>query len=245
MPMIQFKSTPAVIKDLSVSDRTVTGYYATFTQSFDYDTDVFRAGAYDKTIAEWGPDGKNKIVHLYQHDTTKPLAKPKVLKADGTGVYFESQFATTSWGDDVLKLYEAGIINEHSVGFEILRANPINIDGKVGQEITEVRMWEGSTVTFGANEDTPFMGFKSLTRPQMADRINKLMKAIRNGTFTDETFHLLEIELAHIAGHLANPPEVVSAPDEKSTQNQIAPDELTQIFDQFTLKTHSWKLKNS
>ena len=242
--MIQFKQTPAIIKDLSVSDRTVTGYFATFADKFDYDEDIFRPGAYDKTIAEWGPEGKNKIVHLYQHDTTRPLAKPKVLKADQTGVYFESQFANTTWGTDVLKLYEAGIINEHSNGFQILRANPVTIDGKSGQEITEVRMWEGSTVTFGANEDTPFMGFKSLTRPQMTERITKLMKAIRNGTFTDETFHLLEIELAHISAYLSTPPDD-PAPEIKTTQDDIAPEELTEIFNKFQIQQTSWNLKNS
>jgi uncharacterized protein len=241
--MIQYKSTPAIIKDISVADRTVTGYFATFG-NVDYDDDVFRSTAFDKTIAEWGPTGRNKIVHLYQHDTYRPLAKPKVLKADERGVYFESIFADTTYGRDTLKLYEAGVFTEHSVGFEQLRANLITMDGKTVNEITEVRMWEGSTVTFGANEDTPFMGFKSLTRPEIATRAEKLMKAIRNGTFTDETFELLELELAHIVAHLSTPPDA-PAPEIKSTQSDIAPEELTAIFDKFLINTTPWKLKNS
>jgi len=232
--MYQVKSIPVNIKDMSVADRTVTGYFASFG-NIDYDNDMFEPGAFNKTIQEWGPDGKNKIVHLYQHDTAMPLAKPKVLKADERGVYFESQFATTSYGMDVLKLYEAGVINEHSVGFQIVRAMPETLDGKEFNRINEVRMWEGSTVTFGANEETPFSGIKSMSKPDLLDRVNKLTKAVRNGTFTDETFHLLEIQLAQlsqfIAQHLPEEGEAV-----KSTSPDIAPDEMDAIIQKFTIE---------
>jgi uncharacterized protein len=231
--MYQVKSIPVNIKDMSVADKTVTGYFASFG-NIDYDNDMFEPGAFNKTIQEWGPDGKNKIVHLYQHDTSMPLAKPKVLKADERGVYFESQFASTSYGMDVLKLYEAGVINEHSVGFQIVRAMPETIDGKEFNRINEVRMWEGSTVTFGANEETPFSGIKSMSKPDLIERVNKLTKAVRNGTFTDETFHLLEIQLAQlnqfIAQHLPDQEEAV-----KDTSLEIAPDEMDAVIQKFTI----------
>lgn len=240
--MYSIKSIPVNIKDLSVSDRTVTGYFAAFG-SVDYDEDSFAPGAFDKTIAEWGPDGRNKIVHLYQHDTRMPLAKPKVLRADDYGVYFESQFATTSFGNDALKLYEAGVINEHSVGFQILRSDPVTREGKSFQEIKEVRMWEGSTVTFGANENTPFMGMKSLTKAQLTERIDKLTKAVRNGTFTDETFHLLEIQLAQLGTLVKEHLPEAGSPSGQDTTPDIAPDDITKAIDNFTLtKLTSWKI---
>lgn len=233
--MYQTKSIPARIKDMSVADRTVTGYFASFG-NVDYDNDMFEAGAFNKTIAEWGPDGRNKIVHLYQHDTMMPLAKPKVLKADEFGVYFESQFATTSWGTDVLKLYEAGVINEHSVGFQIMRSIPETVEGKTFNRINEVRMWEGSTVTFGANEDTPFAGMKSLKKSEIMDRVNKLTKAVRNGTFTDETFHLLEIQLAQLNHFIAeNLPDAEGA-GQKSTQDLLTSDAIDEAIQKFTIK---------
>lgn len=233
--MYQVKSIPVNLKDLSLVDRTVTGYFASFGNT-DYDDDMFEPGAFSKTIAEWGPDGKNKIQHLYQHDTKMPLAKPSVLKADEFGVYFESRFADTSYGNDVLKLYEAGVINEHSVGFEIMRSRPETIEGKTIQKINEVRMWEGSTVTFGANENTPFVGMKSMSKTQIIEKVNQLTKAVRNGTFTDETFHLLEIQLAQlnqfIAQHLPEQEDAVH----KDTSPDIAPDEMDAIIQKFTIK---------
>lgn len=233
--MYQVKSIPVEIKDLNLADRMVTGYFAAFG-STDYDMDVFEPGAFGKTISEWGPNGKNKIQHLYQHDVKMPLAKPSVLVADDYGVYFESRFAMTSYATDVLKLYEAGVINEHSVGFQILRAAPEQKDGKTINRISEVRMWEGSTVTFGANENTPFVGMKSMDKKQIVERVNQLTKAVRNGTFTDDTFHLLEIQLAQlnqfIADHLPDNQE----PETKSTLEVIAPDEMDAIIDSFTIK---------
>ena len=233
--MYQIKSTSVKINDMSVTDRTVTGYFASFG-NVDYDNDMFEAGAFNKTIAEWGPTGRNKIVHLYQHDTSMPLAKPKVLKADEFGVYFESQFANTSYGNDALKLYEAGVINEHSVGFQIIRSVPETIDGKTFNRINEVRMWEGSTVTFGANENTPFAGMKSLSKVDIIERVNKLTKAVRNGTFTDETFHLLEIQLAQlnqfIAQHLPDAVEAVT----KDTSPDLTSDGIEEAIQSFTIK---------
>ena len=231
--MYQIKSIPANIKDLSIVDRTVTGYFAAFGNT-DYDMDVFADGAFTKTIAEWGPDGKNKIAHLYQHDTRMPLAKPKILKADGFGVYFESVFADTSYGRDTLKLYEAGVINEHSVGFETIRANPETVDGKSVNRITEVRMWEGSTVTFGANDNTPFMGMKSMTKTQITERIDTLTKAVRNGTFTDDTFHLLEVQLAQLKTLINDHLPEAQAPSPDTLE--LAPDDIEKAFDTFTLK---------
>jgi hypothetical protein len=61
------------------------------------------------------------------------------------------------------------------------------------EQIYEVKLWEGSAVTFGANPNTPFTGFKSLEERE--DRIKTLVKAIKNGSYTDETFGLIEFEL--------------------------------------------------
>jgi len=239
--MYQIKNTPAVIKDLSIADRTVTGYFASF-DNVDYDMDSFERSAFDKTIMEWGPLGKNKIAHLYPHDARMTLAIPKLLKADDFGVYFESTFADTSYGRDALKLYEAGVINEHSVGFEILRSREDIMDGKSIQRIQEVRMWEGSTVTFGANENTPFMGMKSMTKQEISERVGKLTKAVRNGTFTDETFHLLEIQLAQLNALITQHLPDTDVPSVKDTQPEIAPSELDDLFNKFTLNhLVSWK----
>lgn len=196
----QTKRSGALVKDVDVSTMTVTGYFAKFDQ-LDSDGDILAKGAATKSINENGPDsGRPRIMHLLQHKTDRPLARPHILKEDNTGIYFESKIADTSYGLDAIKLYDSGVYNEHSYGFNILQSE----SQEKGNVITEIKLWEGSTVTWGANEDTPFLGFKSEGTPiekaaQLMSRFDTLTKALRNGTYTDDTFERLEIEINQIA----------------------------------------------
>ena len=95
-------------------------------------------------------------------------------------------------GSDIaLKLYEAGSITEHSIGFNIIQArNESNY-----QSIQEVRLWEGSSVLWGANERTPTTGIKS---EEFAVKTNLLNDLMHNGTLSDETFEMIEKMLKDI-----------------------------------------------
>jgi hypothetical protein len=237
MSAYQIKSIPASVKDIDSKSRMVTGYFSTFG-AVDSDMDMIMPGAFSKSIQENGPESMRKrIVHLYQHDVNLPLAKPKVLKEDEMGLYFESEIVKTSYGEDVLKLYEAGVINEHSIGFSTIKAQP---KGDY-TEINEVRLYEGSTVTFGANENTPFMGFKGMDKSTALERVQKLTKAVRNGTFKDETFHLLEIQLRQLEQFIHDTLDQKAEP--VSTSPQAEPDDVYEALDNFTtsLKLSNWR----
>ena len=194
MKNISFKNYNATIKDLDVATGIVTGYFSQFN-SIDLDGDVIMPGAFTKTIAERGPDSsKPEIAYLWQHDTTKPLGKLLVLREDNFGLYFEAKMSDTTWGEDALKLYRDGVITQHSIGYQVIKSVETTMDMEEEvEQIYEVKLWEGSAVTFGANPNTPFTGFKSAEERE--DRIKTLVKAIKNGTYTDETFGLIEFEL--------------------------------------------------
>jgi HK97 family phage prohead protease len=194
MKNISFKNYNATIKDLDVATGIVTGYFSQFN-TIDLDGDVIMPGAFTKTIAERGPDSsKPEIAYLWQHDTTKPLGKLLVLREDNFGLYFEAKMSDTTWGEDALKLYRDGVITQHSIGYQVIKSVETQMDMEEEvEQIYEVKLWEGSAVTFGANPNTPFTGFKSLEERE--DRIKTLVKAIKNGSYTDETFGLIEFEL--------------------------------------------------
>jgi len=193
MKNISFKNYDATIKDLDVATGIVTGYFSQFN-TIDLDGDVIMPGAFTKTIAERGPDSsKPEIAYLWQHDTCKPLGKLMVLREDNFGLYFEAKMSDTTWGEDALKLYRDGVITQHSIGYQVIKAVETTIDMEEVEQIFEVKLWEGSAVTFGANPNTPFTGFKSVEERE--DRIKTLVKAIKNGSYTDETFGLIEFEL--------------------------------------------------
>jgi HK97 family phage prohead protease len=195
--MIYKNISQGIIEDVDDVKGIVTGYFSAFN-NIDSDGDVIVSGAYKKTIAENGPMGRNRIMHLLQHNPLMPLAKPMELIEDAKGLRFVSKITETSYGKDVIKLYAEGVFNEHSVGFEIVKS-----DNKAGyREIREIKLWEGSTVTWGANPNTPIESMKSWDKPKSEEMIAKMCNLIRKGDLTDESLITLEIALKQIEQHL-------------------------------------------
>ncbi len=186
---IEFKSSFAGIKDVDTKNRIVTGYLSEFG-SLDYDKDIIEKGAFTKSIME----RKNDIFFLNQHDWKQPHGKFNVLQEDNKGLYFESmQLPNTTYSNDLIELYSMGIVKEHSIGFSTIKSD-WQKDG-ITRIIKEVKLYEGSNVTLGANPNTPFTGFKARTEKEINDQVSLIIKSVRNGNFTDETFGQLEIAL--------------------------------------------------
>lgn len=172
-------------------------------ETVDRDKDVFDPSAYDKTIKENGPKGMNEIWHLLDHTprSFSALSKFKELGREGkyiTGVsHYKDSFA---WREVAWPLYEAGDITQHSVGFEIVKAEPR--DSKEVRVIKEVRLYEGSAVLWGAQPDTPTMqvvkGLMNLeddSEITAAEKIEQLIKRIYKGRFDeDQTLFIIELK---------------------------------------------------
>lgn len=189
--LLEFKSIFGSVNDVDTKNHIVTGYLADFGTK-DYDDDVIEKGAFTKTIKE----RMNDIYFLNQHNWEKPHGFFKVLKEDSKGLYFESNpLIDTTYSSDLIKLYAAGIVKEHSIGFSVTKA----IQGENWKRtIKEVKLYEGSNVTLGANPNTPFMGFKNRTIGEINDQLTRILKAVKSGSFTDETFMQLEIALKQL-----------------------------------------------
>lgn len=220
------KSINADVKDLDVKQGIVTGYFSAFG-NVDSDGDMIVPGAFTKTLKENGPSSqKQRILHLYQHDTYRPLSKPHVLSEDQKGLYFETKMPQTTDAVNVLKMYEAGIITEHSIGFRTIKEQKRDSYN----EINEVKLWEGSSVTWGANPDTPFTGFKSLTKDNALDKLDIFIKAFRNGSFTDDTFTQIEIAINQIKSYIHS--LLTKEPEPTTLAQSQKPDDL-ELFNIF------------
>lgn len=226
MKEVRYKNYAATIQDLDVANGIITGYFSTFGVT-DLDGDIMEKGCFRKSIAERGPNGKNEIKFLWQHDSWKPLGPINVLKEDNTGLYFEAKISDTTYGTDALKLYRDGVINQHSIGFQTIKSIEEQVDEETEiTRITEVKLWEGSAVTWGANPNTPFNGFKSFTNEQKEDRIKLLMKTIKGGNYTDETYSMLEYEILKLSS-------VKSSEADKNTSNSnpnVTVEEIKEMF---------------
>lgn len=199
------KNTPAVIKDLDVRKGIVEGYFSTWG-IVDADGDEMMPGCYLKSLAERGPEAERKrIMHLAQHNPVHPLhrfTEIDTLKEDEVGLWFKSTISQTSFGKDILLLYQDEVVDEHSVGIQIVNSTRSQ---QGHNQVFEAYLWEGSTVTWGSNMATPVTAIKGMTDQEKGEylckRVDVLTKAFQKGTYTDETFVILELHLKQIQAH--------------------------------------------
>lgn len=192
----QTKQCDLQVKDVDAKGRTVQIYVSAFGNK-DSDGDIIIPGAYKKSIAESGPQSlAPRIKHLRQHQTDRLIGKPLEMVEDAKGLLVTSQIAKTTEGDDALGLYALDLF-EHSVGIRTIKSQQ---DHQANANILqELAMREYSSVTWGANDQTPLVGMKSLTKEtqlsKLSQRMAKIAKALRTGSLTDDAFIMLELEV--------------------------------------------------
>jgi len=219
--ILELKENVGSVKDIDIKNRIITGYLTAFGNK-DHDKDIGEFGMFTKTISENGPQGKNSIFFLNQHEWKQPHGKFAVLEEREEGLYFESDpLPNTSYSNDVIELYSAGILKEHSYGFVTTKSI---FDNQVdARRLKEVRLFEGSNVTLGANPNTPFTGFKNLTFDQLNQKSSDIMKILRNGNLTDDTFSQLELALKMLQS------EAYKLGKTENTQKTNEPSDDTQL----------------
>lgn len=220
---IQYKSLygdqSTIVKDIDTATRTVKIAIASFgANNLDRDGDIILPAAVTKTIKERGPKGTNEIWHLTDHVylIEHALSKFKELYVEGDYLIGVSSPSKTRMGDDVMELYADGHINQHSIGFSVLNEE----QQKGGTNIIkELALWEGSTVLWGANSNTPtFDVIKSLTKEKAADMLDRTLKSLRDGHYSEQTFSLLQLQLKAIQQYVLDLSNSATAPVEKATQ---------------------------
>jgi HK97 family phage prohead protease len=206
--------------DMEDNGRIITVYYSAFG-NVDSDGDVIVPGAFTKTLKENGPNAKNRIWHLFNHSTEKPIAKPFEMMEDGFGLKARVKMPNTTLGNDTYELYKEGHITEHSIGFQTIKSQ-----AKSGyNEINEIKLFEGSSVLWGANANTPTVGVKSQIKSTLVDEMGKTIKSLRNGHFTDETFELLELKLKQLQQYLSEMEDEPSITPEPTAEEALPTEE--------------------
>lgn len=251
-----------IIKDVDLAKKIVTGIYNTF-QYLDSDYDVLLPGCSSKSIGDRGPASSSvvKIKHLLFHDWTKLPGKIEVLQEKTVtinskkvqGIYFETKMSDSTDGTDTLIKYQEGIYDNHSIGFQYMDGQWIDSEADNWQQAVdklinpqkaldagfmylwkEIKLFEGSTVAFGANELTPTLGIKDaknkdLVLLKMNDRLNLLNKQLHTGTVSDESMEAFEMQILQIKQLLSEifseRPSIKSTlpkePGEKSDTSQM------------------------
>jgi HK97 family phage prohead protease len=216
----EFSNTPLYsvkgeteLKDMDNDKREVAIYLSKFG-NVDSDGDMIKKGAFKKSIKENGVNSNSvrKIQFLRHHDWTKQIGKFTTLQEDDYGLFAVGQLGTSSLGEDAWRDYQEGIIREHSIGFQYIGdkvkyVRDESVKGGGYNLISEVKLFEGSAVTFGSNDLTKVVGIvKGENKDTLLDSIScelgVVIKALSNGKGTDERLHELEMRAKFLSSQL-------------------------------------------
>ena len=202
------KALPSFTKAMDAENGIVEAYVSIFgIPDMDNPPDVIQLGAFTKTIQERGPAGARKIRVLRQHHWSEVIAKPLLIvehtrdmlppellavypKATG-GLFTRTEFVMdVQQGRETYALYKAGAMDEWSIGFDRLQYEMLrDDDGDEYRLNKEIKLWEYSPVTWGANPATITTDVKQAepgAEPQNAALTQKRLKL---------KYQLLELEM--------------------------------------------------
>ena len=201
------------VKEVNSATRKVVVYLAKFN-NMDSDGDIIRKGAFKKSIQEHGPmsNSNRKIAFLRHHDWQQPIGKFLELTEDDYGLLAVAEMGRSTLAEDAWKDYEDGIIREHSIGFQYVKDKLKFVEDDTLPmggywEVAEVKLYEGSAVTFGANDLTNVVAvMKSEERATFIDNLslsfNNTLKALVESKELGERAFEHEMKLKYINSQL-------------------------------------------
>lgn len=151
------KAFSVQIKEFNDAEGRIKGYLSTF-DNVDEGKDRVRPGAFKRTLAnKYAYKQKNNkryvMPFLWQHDTNEPVGGFLELKEDQIGLWFDLEIdLDIQRGRECYSGYKKGYIYQTSMGYDCLQSEYVKVDGEMVRDLLEVRLWEGSAVTFPMNE---------------------------------------------------------------------------------------------
>jgi len=177
----------------------------------DTDGDMIMPGAFEKTIRERGPEAEiPRIKHLWMHRVHEPIGTPleleEVTKDGVQGLRALTKFDRATTSQDKYLQHLDGTITEFSIGYEIMKweKDETEIDGATltYYKLLELKLWEYSSVTWGANRYTQILkdieGGREKALDELNDRFGTLLKIMKGSRYNDNDKELFELELKMI-----------------------------------------------
>lgn len=178
MSEVNFKSCKRKIED--IDEKGVIRLYANTFNYKDSDGDISAKGSFNRTLKNDG----GRIKHFLNHDMFKwesfigiPIAKT----VNDVGLLIDSKLnlektKAMEMYKDYIFMAENGLPVEHSIGYEVMQR-----DEKDKDIITEYKLWEYSSVTYGANDQSISQEIKS----QMPSMIKSMEELSNDSSLMD------------------------------------------------------------
>jgi len=181
--------------DDGLSEGQFTAYASVFGNIDSYG-DVVVKGAFDNDLARWAKSG-NYIPLLFGHNMSDPdFNIGHVIKAeeDNFGLKITAQLDLENpKAKQVYRMLKGRRIDQMSFAYDVIDGSPAQKDGEDVYEIRDLKLYEVSVVTVGANQETEVLAVKQV--PVVADRMLTDFKAGRVLSAKNES----ELRSAHEA----------------------------------------------
>ncbi len=172
---IQLKAGP----DDGLAEGQFTAYASVFGNIDSYG-DVVMPGAFAKELARWEKSG-NLIPLLFGHNMSDPDYNiGSVIKAeeDAVGLKVTAQLDLENpKAKQVYRLIKGRRIDQMSFAYDVIDGAPGQKDGQDVYELRDLKLYEVSVVTVGANQETEILAVKQAA--DLADRMSAGLKAGR------------------------------------------------------------------
>lgn len=159
-----------------------SGYLSVFNVIDTYNERVM-PGAFEQTLKDWAIKDALPPV-LWQHDYRQPIGPHTLMREDPKGLYVEGQLLV----DDVPQaktaraLMKAKAVTGMSIGFNTV-VDQYNRETQL-TDLLQVDLWEGSIVTFPANDAAQIDSIKSLMNGGGLPTIKEFEELLRDVGFS-------------------------------------------------------------
>jgi HK97 family phage prohead protease len=165
---------PFTIHGADTTRGTFTGFASVFGVLIDtYPPTIIERGAFAKTLRE----NRDRVKILWQHFRDTPIGKPLRLTETAEGLEIVGRISATAQGKDAMTLLRDGVVDELSIGFDAIKwsmDHPTRASDEPLRRITELRLWEVSLVTWGANPAAKIVSVHRARRGLRADVQRKM-----------------------------------------------------------------------
>lgn len=178
--MVQVKAFKLKIdsKSIKTSEDGKFGYFEGYLAVFgnvDSYGDIIQPGAFKRTI-DLNPDG---FVLLWQHDTYAPVGK-LTGKEDDHGLFVKGELnLEVEKAREAYALLKQGAIKGMSIGYETVKSDTQKMGDIIVRLLQELKLWEGSLVTFPANALAMVTGVKGDV-PAVLTKLDRLVSELQS-----------------------------------------------------------------
>jgi HK97 family phage prohead protease len=146
------------------ADGSFTGLGAVYNV-VDLGGDKILPGAFSRTLA-----GSKQFPLLWQHSPSDPIGSVKVTDS-AQGLMVEGQLLLSDpTAQKAYSFLKAGILKGLSIGYETVKASFVDDV----RELSELKLWELSVVTFPMAQDAMVTGIKSLSDGERARHLRNI-----------------------------------------------------------------------